>query len=482
MTVTEPAPVPPAPDTGSPDLLAFAETQARPLRLAIPPDGDDATPAPVRRAGAATPLPAGLHRLLDDVPYPRATVDERVPLATRVLGVLAGAGPQRFEARSAVNPHRGYPAAHCFFACEIFLRAGDAAWHYDPVGHRLVPVAGTGAADPAGAISRQGGAVLAVLAHLGGIPSRYRELRWALALCEAGHLTEQLALVAGAHRLAAAVRHDFPDAALLADLGCDPAQDWIPASVLEVGSARLDLTGAAEPPDTPATTDTALAVDRAGWSTAPAGPATPKGLPEPAGGAAALSWSELLFQRSAGRCNKGFTAAPGPLPPGAVADVARALTGTLGGQPEPERGGIQPILIVDRAGGLAPGSYLPDADGTLRRIGDGPGMAAVQRAFSYPMTEMSVLSCPAAVVFVVDHAGQLAAGARRLRTAQLELGAAAQAAGFAITPHGGFLRPARSFDPDSLATELGLPPGRIPGYLALLGVNRFTDLLLDVRP
>lgn len=58
----------PAPVSGWSDehLLAFAELQARPMRLGISTEGDDRAPVPVRPLpGPGIPLPGGLHRDLD---------------------------------------------------------------------------------------------------------------------------------------------------------------------------------------------------------------------------------------------------------------------------------------------------------------------------------------------------------------------------------------------------------------------------------
>ncbi|GAA4955063.1 hypothetical protein GCM10023224_45730 [Streptomonospora halophila] len=489
-----PAPAP-GTDRGWDDdrLLAFAELQARPMRLGIDTDGDDRAPVPVRPpagADADVALPGGLHRDIGEAAYPRGRAADGLPAHRRVFGVLAASGVQRFEVRSAVNPHRGYPAAHCFFAAQTFLLSGGAAWHFDTAGHRLRAVGG--AADPAQAptpeaIDAAGGAVLAVLCHPRSIPSRYRELRWALALCEAGHLAELLVQLARAYGLPVRVCRDFPDRAVIAAIG--GGAEWMPACLVELGAARaadaLPVAEAAEPAAEPAPGDPVLAVDRRAWSGAPPSPAD-RTRPEPrAGAGTGRSWSRVVFERSSGHGNKGFTASPVPLAEAALDDAAAALADALGGQRGLGAGGIRTLLLADRVAGRARGLYEIDRTGRTHPLEaePAPGLGAVQRAFSYPLTQMSVTSCAAALVFTMDQRAQLASGgARRLRTAQLDLGAAAQAAGLALSAHGAFLRPARSFDPDLLAADLRLPDDQLPGYIALVGVSRFTDLLLDVRP
>lgn len=420
-------------------LLAFAERQARPLLLRIPTDGDDRQRIPVAANGTPVPMPANLHRMLERAPYPGGRVPPGTTLPQRILGTIAASAPQRFEVRSAVNPHRAYPAAHCFYSAQVFLLADDAAWHYDAPAHRLTPVAGGGDLDRA----LESGPELAVVCHLGSIPTRYRELRWSLSLCEAGHLLELLARAAAAHRLRSRTRRDGPDAPLLARLGLRAEDGWIPAGLLQ-----LDPTGPDQAPQEPGT---------------------------------GMSWAEMLFERTAGRANKGFGPAPEPLGAEAVGAVLRAVDEATAEVPPAADGGVDLYLTARAATGLDPGCHRLEPGRDPRPV-PGPDLDLIQRHFSYPPTQMAVSGCPAALLMVADHEAVVRTGGERgLRELQLRLGAIAQAAGMAITPHGGFLRPARSFDPEPLAAALELPPRRLPVYLAPMGANRFTDLLLDVR-
>ncbi|GAB3996732.1 hypothetical protein GCM10029992_17650 [Glycomyces albus] len=298
-------------------LLAFAERQARPLLLRIPTDGDDRERIPVPANGTPVPLPANLHRMLERTPYPRGRVSTETTVPHRIMGTIAASAPQRFEVRSAVNPHRAYPAAHCFYSAQIFLLAADAAWHYDAAAHRLVPVAGGGDLEHA----LRHGAELAVVSHLGSIPTRYRELRWSLSLCEAGHLLELLARAGAAHRLSARTRRESPDAPLLERLGLRAEDGWIPAGVVE-----LD-------PDT----------------------STPDLAPEP--DAPGMSWAEVLFERTAGRANKGFGPAPVPLSAEAVDAVLGAIDEATDGLEPAADGGVDLFLTVRDATGLEPGCH-----------------------------------------------------------------------------------------------------------------------------
>lgn len=473
-------------------LLEFVERQARPAALGIELDGDGRVPVPVHD-GVAQPLPETRRRLLDHPAWPHCSIPEETPCSGRVLSLLGSCCVQRYESRSAVNPHRGYAAAHCFFSAHVFLLAGGNVWHLDTTGESLREVAALGPrVSPDSAIDFNGGAVLAVLVHPGSIPPRYRELRWALGLCEAGHLTELLVQVGRALGLAPRQRTDFDDAELLTAIGAEAGDEWIPAGLVELGAARTRDELSARPGDlhpghheSPCH-DSVVAFDRAAWSEAPGGVAVDRSHANPATTTVATTWADVVFERSAGRGNKGFTASPEPLGRDAVTAAMTALADTLGAQPAPAYGGIRALLLTQRVEGTPAGLHEMDARGSLRLLaaaGAGaPDMRAMQRSFSYPEAQMSVRSCPAALILTTDHRGVVdAGGARRLRTAQLDLGAAAQSVGLAMTAHGGFARPARSFDPDVLAADLGLPAGELPAYIVLLGESRFTDLLLDLR-
>lgn len=440
------------------ELYEFVQRQARarPLMLDVSPEGDGRQPIPVHRTGAATSLPTGLHRLLADRPYPQGRVEDSHSVYERLMATLAASGPQRFEVRSAVNPHRAYPSAHCFFAAQVFVLIGDAAWHFDSINYQLVSVTEP-ARDIAASVDEHSGASLVVAAHLGSIAERYQDLRWALSLCEAGHLGELLTQVGRAHGFAARNRSIDDDDALLNHLGLAADDGWIMTSAIDLGDSEPPVLASST--SSPQSRGPSLVAD------------------------SDRDWESILFHRSAGQVNKGLTCVPDPLPPDSLESVGLALTEVVADTPEASDGGLDIYLVSQKAVGVEPGLYRLSDQGQWELRDSSVGMDLIQRAFHYPRSQMSVISCQAALLFVHDHEAQLAvAQPNQLRRRQVELGAAAQSAGFAMSAVGGFLRPARSFDPDLISHELGLPPGQLPGYLALLGVGRYRDLVLDVRP
>ncbi|SBT42634.1 SagB family peptide dehydrogenase [Micromonospora auratinigra] len=112
--------------------------------------------------------------------------------------------------------HRPYPGGGGVYELEIYPLVARCAgldrglYHYDPVGHRLEPVAGWGpAADrllgyarAAGAMARPPQTVLVVTARVQRLMWKYEGMSYAMILKDAGVLTHQLYLVATAMGLA----------------------------------------------------------------------------------------------------------------------------------------------------------------------------------------------------------------------------------------------------------------------------------------
>lgn len=474
-------------DEGRRALLAFVERQARPSLLGIELDGDGRERLPVSQEGRLHDLPGHVTSPLHQLSWPDRHAAGSVDVAQGVLATVASTCVQRYETRAAVNPHRGYPAAHCFFSAQIFLLAEGRAWHLDTAAHGLREVGvHDGEITPTTAVRTSRGAVLAVLLHTGSLPPRYKELRWSLGLLEAGHLTELVVQVARALGLAVRLVRDFVELSVLDAVGARADDGWAPVCLVELGAAQAGKStsqSATPVAALPAPIDPVLAFERTAWlDECDSTPVDCSAVTVPPDVGSKMTWSDVLFERSAGRGNKGFTASPDPLPRQTLSAVGGAIADALWQRPSISDGGIRTLVVVGRVSEVRPGLYEVDEVGRLRLLATGPDMETIQHAFSYPLTQMSVVSCPAAVVFTVDYRAQLdAGGSRRLRTEQLDLGAAAQAAGLAMTANGGFARPCRSFDPDALASELALAEGEVPAYLALLGVSRFTDLMIDLR-
>ncbi|WP_051367946.1 nitroreductase family protein [Hamadaea tsunoensis] len=479
------------------DLEAFARLQARPSEIFRRPVRPLPPPPPIRYSAApCVPLPIGRPRTLAAVRYPRARpaaptgLDGLADLLTSALGF------QRYEPANNYNAHRAYPSAQSLFPVEAFVVRGPRAWHYDAARHALRPVGETADGDPAGA-----GAMIAVLGRPGQLPDYYRELRWALTLCEAGHAVQATAAVAQALGYAAGVHTDFDDAALLSAIGAGPADGWLPAALIgplstppadsstRIGSAPSG--GVPLPDDTVLAEDPVLHADRLAWPASHSlGSDDPGSDPRPKAGSDAASemgdetgasWDHVLFTRSAGHSRGGFTASPATLP-------RQALTSALAACRHAARQdwsglGVRLCLAVERVEALADGLYAwsPEA-GDLTLLAPGAHLGAVQSAYLYPSTVMRVDTCNVAIMFLADYPSLIGShGARGLRLSQLAVGALAQAAGLAMAAHGAFLRPARSFDPDRLGELADAKDGETVAYLALCGQARLDDLLLDLR-
>jgi hypothetical protein len=479
------------------DLLDFAERQARPSRLAISLDGDGRPPVPIpaRAAERRVPLPDGFARRLAHLTYPPSTTRARgTATAAAVLDVVSATAVQRVEPRSAVNPHRGYPAAHCFFAATVVVLAGGSAWAFDEVDGSLVPLdeARTDAAAErfARAVEMAGGAVLLVLGEFTGVPARYQELRWSLLLSECGHLSELLVHAARTSGLDVRVQDHFADEQVLAAVG-HGTDRWTPVTAVELGRTELaSELGRADASNVVVVAHGQRGVggdphraDRLAWN--PRDPEVPA-VDRTLGSFVAtvsMPWPDVVFERSAARSNKGFTPRLRALDREVVSAAVEALADALHHVAPASDGGLTAYLLASRVTGIVPGMHLVGRRGELTQVSTRDGMAAVQEAFSYPREEMAIGRSPAAFVITADFLRQAeAGGARGLRLGQLDQGRAMQAAGLALTVHSGFLRPVRSFDPDRLAVSLALPGRELPVYVGLVGESRFTDLLMDVRP
>lgn len=455
------------------DLDAFAHLQARPNLVFGRPVRPLPPAPPIRYSGAPDiPLPTGLANVLASVPYPSSRESAPAGLDGLTTLLQSALGFQRYEPANNYNAHRAYPSAQSLFPVEAFVVRGQQAWHYDAARHALRPV-GAADGDPAGQ-----DAAIALLGRPGKLPEYYRELRWALTLCEAGHAAEVVAATAGALGYAGTVHVDFDDAGLLAAIGAESLDGWLPAAVIGLSPAAPGF-----PPSTPweAPDDPVLAADRLAWSDAVALAPSPYTATATWAGSADVTWEHVLFHRSAGHSRGGFTASPAPLARQALAAALAASRAaaqrTWGGM------SIRMCLAVERVEDLADGLYAwSPEDGDLDLLASGSYLAAVQDAYLYPATVTRVDTGNVALMFLVDYPAVAAKwGARGLRFSQLVMGALAQAAGLALTAHGAFLRPARSFDPDRLGEVAQCKPGETVGYLGLCGVSRLTDLMLDLR-
>ena len=411
----------------------------------------------------------------------------------RIHAVLYGAmGLLRHEPANPYNPHRAFPSARSLFPIQAYLLQGAWAARYDPLGHRLEPVAGSGA--PAGP------ARIALVGCPLGIPDSYGTLRYALTVLEAGHALYNLTAVARALGLRATVTLGFDDAWLMARLGLAGSEEWMPLAMVELepGASEPEAHADARRPAPAAQEEPFAWLDRAGWLRAgevawwraievPEPPSAPsQGRRDLKAAVGLPSLEEVLYTRSSGRSTAGLSAQVTRVP-GELVHTALHLglrrppleLSTRAVSPS----GLRFLLVAERVSGLDDGLYeLFPESGALVCRRQGRLLSGLQQAFSYPPINVNILSMNAAWLLVVDPPQVIDRwGARGVRLANLELGWVAQGLGCAMAAHGLFARPTRSFDEARLDELLGLGPGEMVGYQILCGLSRFHDFLFDLR-
>ncbi|MGL5866320.1 MAG: hypothetical protein ACRCYX_10705 [Dermatophilaceae bacterium] len=452
----------------------FLDRQARAWQIDPVDDGSSGRGLRLR-AGARWDLPRHLYRTVADVAFGDRVETSPEP-GTDVLTVLAlAAGITRYEPRNSYNCHRATPSARSCMAAEVLLRTDAGCWRFDPARHALVS---TG--DPNIEPDLRAGVDIVVVANTAALPPWYEDLRWSLALLESGHLLATLSSVCAVLRLDHRVALRFPDAATLATVGLAGDDAALPAALLTIrgGAARpFDPAGLPVGSDDPV-----VRFDRSGWVEDELLGAD---IPIPSGRQlASRSWEQVLFERSAGRVNKGFSCSTRPLPAGVVGAVASSvsgmwLPGVTGATVDPS---LRVHLVVERVDQLATGVYLVRPDGQLEWRFASAGMADVASCFPYnpSLTDLSSASIAVVVSSPVAE-GFARGGARAARYSQIAAGAHLQRMSLAAADAEVFLRPLRSFDPDALGSVVRADDGSLPVYAGVAGRTRFVDLLLDVR-
>lgn len=455
---------------------------------------------------AAIPLDWHAAGSLGALPYPPAPSPAPAPSGEQHRRALAallhgGLGVLRVEPANPFNPHRGYPSARALFPVHAYLLGGPGALHYDPIGHRLQPVAGGGA--PAWS-----GAAIALAGCAGTFPEGYGPLRYALTALEAGHALANLVLLGTALGLAPTVQLAFSDRALLEQLALPRDGSWAPLAIVSLGAALPEPPPPPPPPSPPPSPspspDDVAEIERATWLDGPDAAAwrTAAGLvrdptARSAGDTQALpprsnpdrprSVGDVLFARNAGRtAGGGLCGRAAPIPADVLHAAAAALRpppldlATPGASPS----GVRAFVVAERVAGLPDGIYelAPDR-AALAVVRRGRFLDAVQRGFTYAPAAINIRSMNLAWLLAVDYPAVLARwGARGLRLANLELGWLAQGVSCAAAAHGLFARPVRSFREPVLDELLNLGPTEMIGYEILCGSNRFSDFVFDLRP
>lgn len=460
--------------------------------------------------GAAVPLARRLGARLNGILFPPPLpARRRRPAALDVQAVLYNAlGIVRREPSHQYNDHRAYPSPRCLYTTHAHVAwAGDrglAVMHYDPVGHRLRPVAGTAYDERAlRELACEAGpspSSIVLSGWFGGVPLYYRDLRYSLAMLELGHGLRNIALVADALALEVAFRLRFEDGPIRAALGWPESEARAIGALIELGGPdtshqlldasrnRSQTTGRIT------SADRLVMVDRA-CRQIPAGRRDPDrhaaalpfdgvGEQAPAPSARSMSLGKVLFERTSGRGRTGISPSIATIPASAMTRALQVLREPLvdgvPGHRDESPTGVRVLVAVERVAGFEDGAYeYHAADGQLRMHRQGSHLAAIEQASSSQLqlggTNLVWLLVADFPRIVEQH------GAHGIRLAHIEMGWIAQGLACALTVDGLFARPCRAFREPLLDELLLLGPSETVGYQIVCGVDRCHDVLWDLR-
>ena len=474
------------------------------------------------RAGHRWALPLGLSSAIARLPWPvdwANAVDATSGVSWRnVQALLYNAlGILRREPSNPYNDHRAFPSPRCLFPTHAYLVCAGAGrtFHYNPVQHALETMGDPDSEDvrpPESTWSTTMGGMIAIASRYTQIPKYYRDLRYTLAVLEAGHSLYNIALIAAALRIRVRIYFAFDDATVLRRLCLPARQGWAPVALVALGDATADaeariLKG---PDDSEGETserwaiddsseDDRLAdVDAACWlatSECEAWrrrvPTAPRRVPKEVVAACDVpgvtrnDLATVLFERNAGRGNGGVSGALTAIPRRVLASACREgfrpIPSDLSGSAW-SLVGLRVLLAAERVETLDDGLYeLFPCEAALTLVRPGRWLADVQRAFS-PRSGIYIASFNIAWFLVVDYGLVIEdRGPRGFRLVNLELGWIAQGIACAMAAEGLFARPCRSYREPLLDDLLGLASSETVGYQVLCGINRFRDLVLDIR-
>jgi hypothetical protein len=468
--------------------------------------------------------------LLEDSAYPGPCAHSDLSMTARIQHALVTAfGLQRREPSNLFNDHRGCASVRSRFPVHAFVQAEDEAWLLDVYRHGLLPVGGARPQLPT-----DQPIAIALAGRFTHLPSLYGRLRGPLVELEMGISLRSLWVALDILGLQGTL--DLPDRGVptaMARLGLEPATQWtvpltvsitapglgtalspatpsstsVPASAPQVSTPQVSasqgsasqVSGSPLPlEDDDPTLAEAVAVNRASLHVA-----LPRGQHSLQGTASAIpdglsatdrSWSDVLWQRSAGhmpRLLAGFSGRRSPLPAAAVADAAAWVAAP---PPTPLlqeiSGRISASVCLQDAAGYATGWYrlnrgsgataeleLVQADPTLpARLegcyghGLGPNVGcAVRHAAMIWLFSTDVTA-------LIDDLGP---GGWTL--AQYACGWMAHGLSLSAAAHGLYARPTRAFDEFLLHPIVGMAPGEMVLLSVVSGAGRYLEPLLDLR-
>ncbi|WP_326554969.1 nitroreductase family protein [Micromonospora sp. NBC_01813] len=372
------------------------------------------------------PAPVGHRRPAGTAAVSFADLARSGPTGERLVRVLRTAlAPRRFEPWNGFNEHRAYPSPRAAYLVDVALRTDAGDWRVDPVRDLLHPPTPTSTAD----FGATGSVQLALLTRPQRMPAGYGPLADALAELEAGHVAGALVEAAAGHGLRVTA-------------GPGPL-----TSVGAAADAHDGLTIAVGPPVTPA------------W---------PR--------------RRLTAVRSSGLGPRGFGPDPRPLPAEVFDRLVAAAYQLPPGSPAAWPG-LRHAVAVGNVAGRTTGwlDLEPAGPAAGPAIRPADAIGQLQRAYSYPRSEVDVAGLPLAWLVSADIGASVRSGGpTAYRRLLHSAGALAQHVGTAAAMAGLFCRPVRAVREGTAEAAAGLPAGHDLIYLLLIGRSRVRDFAYDL--
>jgi hypothetical protein len=495
---------------GATDVLRYAFSQAA-GRDFVAPLGTEGRPLTTsfgsRPGSVATdplfPLAWGTNDLLEDTPYPDACRAGDLAVSERIQHALVLAfGLQRREPSNLFNDHRACASVRSRFPVHAFVHTGERAWWLDVYRHAVLPV-GPGGADQPFAEAQ----AIALAGRYTHLPSLYGRLRGPLVELEIGISLRSLCVALELLGLPAALHLPGPESGSLMELlALDPPGEWAaplsvaiaPGRPLRAAPGRAPTGPVAASADDP-TLDEVVAVNRAATAGCPPAVTTGTATAVPGGLAPAMpggvgvgtrSWSEVLWQRSAGRMPRLLAGVSGRRRPVEAAVVTDAVAWLDVAPPtsllQEVARHIDVAACIQDAAGYPTGWYRLDRPGGLRLVTANPALPGrLEACYGHglaPEVGCAVRHATAVWLFSADLRRLVDAfGPGGWTLAQYVCGWMAHGLCLAAAAHGLYARPNRAFDEILLHPVVGTRPGEIVLLSVVSGAGRFCEPMLDLR-